>query len=55
MSDLTWTAEAEEKLKKVPVFVRHMVKGMLESYARENGVTEITPEMMDEARSKSGM
>ena len=55
MSELTWTAEAEKKLKKVPIFVRHMVKGMLEDYAREKGVAEITPELMDEARAKSGM
>lgn len=55
MSDLSWTAEAEEKLKKVPIFVRHMVKGMLEEYAREQGATEITPALMDEARAKSGM
>ncbi|MBF0170593.1 MAG: PCP reductase family protein [Nitrospinae bacterium] len=55
MTDLSWTAEAEEKLKKVPIFVRHMVKGMMEEYARERGASEITPALMDEARSKAGM
>ncbi len=45
-----WTNEAEERLKRVPFFVRSMVRSALERYAADNRYSEITPVVMDEAR-----
>ena len=51
---LVWDEAAEERLKKVPVFLRGMVKKGLERYAKEKGLTRITPEIMQEMRSRVG-
>lgn len=50
-----WTAEAEERLKRVPSFVRNMVRGAVVRYAIEHKCGDITPQLMDEVRKKSGM
>ncbi len=39
---LTWTFDAEERLKKVPPFERQMVRGMVESMAKSDGLMTIT-------------
>lgn len=49
-----WNAEAVERLKKVPFFVRSMVKSAVEKYARERGYHEISPEIMKDLRQKAG-
>ncbi|MCK5235598.1 MAG: radical SAM protein [Deltaproteobacteria bacterium] len=51
--NITWSTEAEERLKNVPVFVRPLVKKGLERYAKAQGVREITPEMMQKLRSRA--
>ncbi|MFQ5550815.1 MAG: SPASM domain-containing protein, partial [Gemmatimonadales bacterium] len=50
-SALHWTPEAEERLRRVPSFVRGVVINRIESYARERGLTEITAELMRDIRS----
>jgi radical SAM protein with 4Fe4S-binding SPASM domain len=50
-----WTEEAEERLKRVPSFVRTMVRSAAERYAIEHNYHEITPQMMDELKQKAGM
>ncbi len=50
-----WTAEAEERLKKVPSFVRAMVRGAVERYAAEHHCREITPSVMEELKQKAVM
>jgi nucleotide-binding universal stress UspA family protein len=55
MPDLAWTDEASERLTKVPSFARPMAMLAIERYARENGITTITPEVMDGARKKTGL
>ncbi len=45
-----WTSEALERLERIPSFVRPMAKMGIESYAKDNGHTEITGEVMDAAR-----
>lgn len=50
-----WTEEAEERLKRVPSFVRKMVRSAVERYAIEHECREITPQLMEEVRQKSGM
>ena len=39
--EITWTAAAEERLKKIPAFARGMAKRSIESRARELGMKEI--------------
>ena len=51
----TWTAEAQERLARVPGFVRGMVKRIYGDYARDHGIAEITPAVMDAARSELGL
>ncbi len=50
-----WTEEAEERLQKVPLFVRNMVRSAVEQYAIERKHSVITPGIMDEVKQKSGM
>ena len=50
-----WSAESEERLTKVPNFVRGMVKKIYVEWAAEHGIAEITPAVMDEARVDLGL
>jgi hypothetical protein len=50
-----WSIEAQERLARVPNFVRGMVKKIYADYARERGIAEITPAVMDSARSELGL
>jgi radical SAM protein with 4Fe4S-binding SPASM domain len=50
-----WTAEAEDRLKRVPSFVRAMVRSAVERYAVENNFRTITPDLMEELKQKAGM
>lgn len=47
---LSWTQDALERLERIPSFVRPMAKMGIESYAKDNGHTEINAEVMDQAR-----
>lgn len=50
-----WSVEAVERLGHVPSFVRGMVKKIYNEYARERGIEEMTPAVMDRARSDLGL
>src|SRR5438132_1461135 len=50
-----WSMEAQERLARVPNFVRGMVKRIYLDYARERGIGEITPAVMDTARTELGL
>jgi len=50
-----WSLAATERLDGVPRFVRGMVKRIYTDYAKENGIAEITPAVMDRARSDLGL
>jgi hypothetical protein len=50
-----WSLEAQERLGRVPNFVRGMVKKIYADYARERGIAEITPVVMDTARAELGL
>ena len=54
-TDLVWTEEALERLDRIPTFVQSMAKAGIEDFARENGHTQITGEVMDKARGNFGM
>ena len=50
-----WSVEAVERLNHVPTFVRGMVKKIYNEYAKEHGLAEMTPDLMDRARSDLGL
>ena len=50
-----WSGPASERLQSVPSFVRGMVKRIYGEYAAERGIVEITPEIMDRARTELGL
>jgi hypothetical protein len=50
-----WSPEAEDRLTRVPGFVRGMVKRVYLDYAREHGIAVITPAVMDTARTELGL
>ena len=52
---LAWSADARERLLRVPGFVRGMVKRIYADYAAQRGIGEITPEVMDRARTELGL
>jgi hypothetical protein len=52
---VAWSADAIERLGNVPSFVRGMVKRIYTDWARENGIAEITPSVMDRARAELGL
>lgn len=52
---VAWSADAKARLQIVPSFVRGMVKKIYGEWAAERGIEEITPEVMDEARSDLGL
>lgn len=47
---LRWAPDAEERLKRIPSFVRGVVVQRLEAYARRQGATEVTLELMRDVR-----
>src|SRR2546426_3603714 len=50
-----WSREAQERLARVPNFVRGMVKKIYADYARERGIAEVTTAVMDAARAELGL
>lgn len=50
-----WSPAALDRLERVPRFVRGMVKRIYTEYARENGIEQFTPELMDQARTELGL
>jgi hypothetical protein len=50
-----WSSDAQDRLARVPSFVRGMVKKIYGDYAKERGITEITPAIMDTARTELGL
>jgi hypothetical protein len=50
-----WSPDAQQRLARVPNFVRGMVKRIYAEYARDHGIAEITPALMDTARTELGL
>lgn len=51
---MQWTAEAEQKLKEIPFFVRPAARKKIEKLAQDMGVTEITAAIYAEAKKQFG-
>jgi Proto-chlorophyllide reductase 57 kD subunit len=52
-SEFTWTADAKEKLDRLPAFVKPMVQSSVEAYARKQGFTTISLQVMDDSKNYS--
>ncbi len=52
-SEFTWTADAKEKLDRLPSFVKPMVQSSVEAYARKQGYKSITLQVMDDSKNDS--
>ena len=52
-TDLAWTPDAREKLDRLPSFVKPMVQGSVEAYARKHGYKSITLQVMDDSKNDS--
>lgn len=49
--EMGWTADARQRLENIPFFIRPMAKKEIERLTRERGRTEVTVEMMDQAKT----
>nr|AND48259.1 ChlB subunit of protochlorophyllide reductase [Sphagnum tumidulum] len=49
-TDLTWNYESQLELNKIPGFVRGKIKRNTEKFARQNGIADITVEVMYAAK-----
>jgi len=48
---MEWSREALERMEQVPAFVKPMLQGSVENYARANGITLITPAVMEASKN----
>lgn len=53
VSEFTWSADAKEKLDRLPAFVKPMVQSSVEAYARKQGYKSITLQVMDDSKNDS--
>ena len=52
-SGFTWTSDAKERLERLPSFVKPMVQSSVEAYARKQGYSSITLQVMDDSKNDS--
>ncbi len=53
VSEFTWSPDAKEKLDRLPSFVKPMVQGSVEAFARKQGYKTITLQVMDDSKGES--
>ncbi len=51
-SDVRWHPDAEQRLRKVPFFIRPWVRRRAEAVARERNLTEVTSQLLDEIKGR---
>ncbi|MGV0026760.1 PCP reductase family protein [Phormidesmis priestleyi] len=55
MSDaISWTTDAEARLKEIPFFVRPAARKKIEKFAQEAGLRQITVEVYEQAKKQFG-
>ncbi len=54
IGEFQWTPEAETLLKNIPFFVRRQARKRIEQFAREEGLSAITVEVVERARLNFG-
>jgi predicted transcriptional regulator len=52
-TEFAWSADAKEKLDRLPSFVKPMVQSSVEAFARKQGYQRITLQVMDDSKSES--
>src|SRR6185295_16596482 len=52
-TEFAWSADAKEKLDRLPSFVKPMVQSSVEAFARKQGYQMITLQVMDDSKSES--
>jgi hypothetical protein len=52
---VVWSPEAEQRLQRVPEFIRPMARQGIERFAADRGYQRITEDVMDEARGALGL
>lgn len=50
---ISWSEEAEIRLKRLPYFLQKMIRKRVEKSAKEMGVSLVTPALMEELRKKT--
>jgi hypothetical protein len=53
-ANISWTNEAEAKLKEIPFFVRPAARKKIEKFAQEQRSTEITLDIYERAKQQFG-
>jgi hypothetical protein len=51
-TSVEWDQAAEERLSRIPYFLRAMVKKGVERHANEQGIPVVTIELMEELRKR---
>lgn len=51
---VVWTAEADERLRRIPAGVRQMAARAIEEQARRRGVAVVTVELMEQVKQSHG-
>ena len=51
-NSVEWTAEAKERLKEVPFFVRPAARKKIEKFAQDAGEYQITVDVYEQAKAK---
>lgn len=49
-----WTADAKQKLKNIPYFVRSQARQRIEQVARDEGLEIVTVEIVEQVRLEFG-
>src|SRR5215475_14298475 len=52
-SEFAWSADAKDRLDRLPAFVKPMVQSSVEAYARKQGYKTITLQVMDDSKNDS--
>lgn len=52
--DLSWTPQAQVKLRKIPFFVRPQARQRIEALARAANLEQVTTEIVEQARIEFG-
>lgn len=50
---VTWTQEALDRINRVPSFIRGRVKQSAEAYVRQQGLSQVTPEVLEHLRQRA--
>ena len=54
-AEVAWTSEAQQRLEKIPEFVRPMARAGIERFAKDRGHDRVDEEIVDQAKEFFGM